>query len=167
MAAAGAEPGEQRAVRTVASERLALAMRDKALPLEERSEAVAVLGLIGAEVAVAALEQVMGAEEQPVALRRVAAEALGLSAAGAGTKVEQRQKITAALERQLRHQRLEVVVKEESDWKRIDAELPLLQGAARGLQLAASRELPLLGSGPGRVVPMLTLRAFSKADGER
>jgi formylglycine-generating enzyme required for sulfatase activity len=166
MAAASAEPGEQRAVRTVASQRLAVALRDGELPIEERSEAATVLGLIGAEVAVAALEQVMGEEAQPVALRRAATEALGLSAAGEGQSEKNRKEITAALERQLRHQRLEVEVNEESDWKRIDAVLPLLQGASRALQLAASLELPLLGSGPGRVVPMLTLSALNKADGE-
>lgn len=166
MVASGAEPGEQRAVRTVASERLALALRDGELPIEERSEAATVLGLIGGEVAVAALEQVMVAEEQPVALRRAATEALGLSAARAETQVAKRQRITEALERQLRSQPVDVLVGEESDWKRIDAVLPLLQGAARGLQLAASRDLPLLGSGPGQVVPMLTLTALNKADGE-
>ena len=44
-------------------------------------------------------------------------------------------------------------------WAEHDALLPLLQGASRGLQLAASADLPLLGSGPGRLVPMLTLTA--------
>jgi formylglycine-generating enzyme required for sulfatase activity len=165
MAAAGAQPGEQRAVRTVASERLALALQDGELPIEERSEAATVLGLIGDGVAIAALEQVMEAEEQPVLLRRAAAEALGLSAAGAETQLEHRQRITAALERQLRCQPLEVLVQEASDWERIDVVLPLLQGAARGLQLAASRDLPLLCSGPGQVVPMLTLTALNQAEG--
>ena len=47
-------------------------------------------------------------------------------------------------------------------WAEHDARLPLLQGAARGLQLAASADLPLLGSGPGRVVPMLTLEALEE-----
>lgn len=164
MAASGAEPGERLAVRTVASERLGLAMRDGELPIEERSEAAVVLCLIGGEVAVATLEQVMGEETQPVALRRAAAEALGLSAVGAETQVEQRQRITAALEQQLSRQPLEVVVHEDSDWQRIDAALPLFQGAARGLQLAASRELPSLGSGAGRVVPMLTLTALNQED---
>lgn len=165
MAAAGAEPGEQRAVRTVAIERLALAMRDGELPIEERSEVAVVLGLIGGEVAVVTLEQVLEAEEQPVALRRAAAEALGLSAAGAETQLEHRQRITAALERQLRCQPLEVVVQEAIDWERIEAVHPLLQGPARGLQLAASRDLPLLCSGPGQVVPMLTLAALNQAEG--
>ena len=165
MAASGAEHGEQQAVRSVASLRLTLAMRDGELPIEERSEAATVLGLISGEEPVAALEQVMEAEEQPVALRRAAAEALGLSAAGAETQLELRQRITAALKRKLRCQPLEVVVQVASDWERIDALLPLLQGAARGLQLAASRDLPLLCSGPGQMVPMLTLTALKQAEG--
>jgi formylglycine-generating enzyme required for sulfatase activity len=43
----------------------------------------------------------------------------------------------------------------------------LLQGAARGLQLAHSIDLPLLGSGPGRAVPMLTLLALEEGAGLR
>ena len=101
-----------------------------------------------------------------MAVRRAAAEALGLSAAGEGQSEKKCEEITAALERQLRHQRMEVVVKGARDWDQIDAVLPLLQGAARGLQLAASRELPLLGTGPGRGVPMLTLSARNQADDE-
>ena len=42
--------------------------------------------------------------------------------------------------------------------------LPVLQGAARGLQLRAARSLPVLGQEPGRVVPMLTLTSRYKAD---
>jgi formylglycine-generating enzyme required for sulfatase activity len=52
-------------------------------------------------------------------------------------------------------------------WAEHDARLPLLQGASRGLQLAASAELPLFGSGPGLVVPMLTLTALEEGDGLR
>ncbi len=166
MAAASAEPSEQRAVRTVASERLALALRDGELPIEERSEAATVLGLIGDGVAVTALVQVLEEQEQPVALRRAAAEALGLCAISAGQSDKYRKEITATLERQLRSKALQVVVQEVSDWDRIDAVLPLLQGAARGLQLAASRNLPLLGRGPGQEVPMLTLTALNQAEGE-
>jgi formylglycine-generating enzyme required for sulfatase activity len=50
-------------------------------------------------------------------------------------------------------------------WAEHDARLPLLQGASRGLQLAMAAELPLLGSGPGRVVPMLTLTALEEGGG--
>jgi len=52
-------------------------------------------------------------------------------------------------------------------WAEHDARLPLLQGASRGLQLAMAAELPLLGSGPGQVVPMLTLTALEEGGGLR
>jgi hypothetical protein len=52
-------------------------------------------------------------------------------------------------------------------WAEHDARLPLLQGASRGLQLAASADLPLLGSGPGRRVLMLTLTAEEEGSGLR
>ena len=52
-------------------------------------------------------------------------------------------------------------------WAVHDAHLPLLQGAARGLQLAASADLPLLGSGPGLAVPMLKLMATEEEGGLR
>jgi formylglycine-generating enzyme required for sulfatase activity len=52
-------------------------------------------------------------------------------------------------------------------WTKHDALLPLLQGASRGLQLAASADLPLFGSGPGLVVPMLTLTALEEGNGLR
>jgi formylglycine-generating enzyme required for sulfatase activity len=54
-----------------------------------------------------------------------------------------------------------------SGWAEHDALLPLLQGASRGLQLAASADLPLFGSGPGLVVPMLTLTALEEGSGLR
>ena len=52
-------------------------------------------------------------------------------------------------------------------WAEHDARLPLLKGAARGLQLAASADLPFFGFGPGRVVPMLTLEALDDGAGLR
>jgi formylglycine-generating enzyme required for sulfatase activity len=51
-----------------------------------------------------------------------------------------------------------------SGWAEHDALLPLLQGASRALQLAASADLPLFGSGPGLVVPMLTLTALEEGN---
>jgi formylglycine-generating enzyme required for sulfatase activity len=54
-----------------------------------------------------------------------------------------------------------------SGWAEHDGLLPLLQGASRGLQLAASADLPLFGSGPGLVVPMLTLTALEEGSGLR
>ncbi len=58
-------------------------------------------------------------------------------------------------------------MRDAEGWAEHDARLPLLQGASRGLQLAASAELPLFGSGPGLVVPMLTLTALEEGDGLR
>ena len=55
----------------------------------------------------------------------------------------------------------------EEGWAEHDRRLPLLQGASRALQLAASAELPLLGNGPGRAVPMLTLTALQEGEGLR
>jgi formylglycine-generating enzyme required for sulfatase activity len=52
-------------------------------------------------------------------------------------------------------------------WKELDDRLPLLQGASHGLQLAMAAELPLLGSGPDQVVPMLTLTALEEGGGLR
>ena len=52
-------------------------------------------------------------------------------------------------------------------WEEHDRRLPLIQGASRGLQLSASAELPPLGSGPGRRLPMLTLTAIKEGEGLR
>ncbi|MFM8276906.1 MAG: SUMF1/EgtB/PvdO family nonheme iron enzyme, partial [Cyanobium sp.] len=52
-------------------------------------------------------------------------------------------------------------------WAEHDARLPLLQGAARGLQLAAAAGLPLLGNSSEQVVPMLTLTALEEGEGLR
>jgi len=48
-------------------------------------------------------------------------------------------------------------------WAEHDHRLPLLQGAARGMQLAASEDLPLFAIGPDRKLPLLTLRAEGEA----
>ena len=50
-------------------------------------------------------------------------------------------------------------------WKEHDEQLPLLQGLSRGLQLAVAPDLPLLGDGPGQMVPMLTLTALEEGEG--
>jgi formylglycine-generating enzyme required for sulfatase activity len=52
-------------------------------------------------------------------------------------------------------------------WEEHDRRLPLIQGASRGVQLAASADLPLLGSGLIRRVPMLTLTALREGEGLR
>jgi formylglycine-generating enzyme required for sulfatase activity len=100
------------------------------------------------------------------AVRRTALEALGLVASRLPAELgEQRREWMDLLERQLRADQLDLLVTGEEGWAEHDAWLPLLQGASRGLQLAASAELPLLGSGPGRKVPMLTLTALQEGEG--
>jgi len=91
-----------------------------------------------------------------VALRRTALEGLGLALAGLreASQAKAREEM-----RQLHADALDLLVEDEEGWAEHDLRLPLLQGASRGLQLAASSDLPLLGSGAGRKVPMLTLTA--------
>jgi formylglycine-generating enzyme required for sulfatase activity len=102
----------------------------------------------------------------PVALRRRAAESLGLLARRSGDR-DQRQRIAAELEGWLRSDALNLLVVDAEGWAEHDARLPLLQGASRGLQLAASADLPLFGSGEEKPVPMLTLTALEEGSGLR
>ena len=161
LAAAGA--GDAEAVRREAPQPLAALLTATAAPLADREDAALVLALIGA---VEPLQQCLAETVAPVHLRRRAAESLGLLARSSGDS-EQRLGIQAELERWLRSDALNLLVTVETGWAEHDARLPLLQGASRGLQLAAAAELPLLGSGPGRVVPMLTLTALEEGDGLR
>jgi formylglycine-generating enzyme required for sulfatase activity len=71
------------------------------------------------------------------------------------------------MERELRADALDLLVVGEEGWAEHDRRLPVLQGASRGLQLAASADLPLLGSAPGKKVPMLTLTALKEGEGLR
>jgi formylglycine-generating enzyme required for sulfatase activity len=159
--AAAPEDSERRAARDVASRRLARLLAE-ALPEHqkerrlEQQDAAVVLGLIGSEAGIKALVSLAGDGSQPPELRRTALEALGLTARD---QAEQRRRIEMFLEEQLRADALDLLVEGEEGWAEHDRRLPLLQGASRGLQLAASADLPLLGSGPGRAVPMLTLTA--------
>ena len=94
------------------------------------------------------------------AQRKVAAQVAQARASGQLGKISEAQLLEAVrqMEEQAAQQEL-WLMGASPGWAEHDARLPLLQGAARGLQLAASADLPLLGSGPGRVVPMLTLTA--------
>ncbi|MFM7649329.1 MAG: formylglycine-generating enzyme family protein [Cyanobium sp.] len=123
-----------------------------------------VLSLIGTETGITALEGLASDGAQPPELRRAALEALGLAARD---QTESRQRIEGFLEKQLRADALDLLVEGEAGWAEHDRQLPPLQGASRALQLAASAELPLLGSGPGRTVPMLTLTALQQGEGLR
>jgi formylglycine-generating enzyme required for sulfatase activity len=172
--AAAQEDSERRAARDVATLRLARVLAEvvperQVERQEEQQEAAVVLGLIGSEGAVEALGRVASDRQQPPDLRRTALEALGLVArelpVGEGSKL--RKRIEEFLEEQLRADALDLLVEGEEGWAEHDRRMPVLQGASRGLQLAASAELPLLGSGPGRDMPMLTLTALKEGEGLR
>jgi formylglycine-generating enzyme required for sulfatase activity len=167
--AAAPEDTERRAARDVASRRLARVLAEVLSDLQteqrvEQQEAAVVLGLIGTEIGIEALEGLVSDGAQPAELRRAALESLGLTARD---QAEHRLRIEAFLERQLRADALDLLVADEESWAEHDRRLPPLQGASRALQLAASAELPLLGSGPGRAVPMLTLTALQEGEGLR
>ncbi|MEY4354522.1 MAG: hypothetical protein RLZZ609_2763 [Cyanobacteriota bacterium] len=171
--AAAQEDSERRAARDVASQRLARILSEVVPELqverrEEQQEAAVVLGLIGSETGVDALERLAREGEQPPELRRAALEALGLAAKRLGGKPSPlRERIVGLLEEQLRADALDLLVEGAEGWAEHDRRLPVLQGASRGLQLAASADLPLLGSGPRREVPMLTLTALKGGEGLR
>ena len=167
--AAAQEDSERRAARNVASQRLARVLAEELSEQQaerrvEQQEAAVVLGLIGTERGIEALEGLAGDGAQPPELRRAALEALGLTARD---HAECRQRIETFLEKQLRADALDLLVEGEEGWAEHDRRLPLLQGASRALQLAASADLPLLGTGPGRLVPMLTLIALQEGEGLR
>jgi formylglycine-generating enzyme required for sulfatase activity len=177
--AAAPEDSERRAARDVASRRLARVLAER-LPegqanrRQEQEEAAMVLGLIGSEEAgITALRGLAADRQQPPQLRRAALEALGLAAKGIAAHgvgsvgSRQREVIEDWLAEQLRADALDLLVEGEEGWAEHDRRLPVLQGASRGLQLAASADLPLLGSGPGRRVPMLTLTALKEGEGLR
>jgi formylglycine-generating enzyme required for sulfatase activity len=167
--AAASEDSERRAARDVASRRLARVLAE-VLPEHqkerrvEQKEAAVVLGLIGTEIGIEALERLVSDGSQPPQLRRAALESLGLTARD---QAEHRPRIEAFLEGQLRADALDLLVEGEEGWAEHDRHLPPLQGASRGLQLAASAALPLFGSSPGRAVPMLTLTALQEGEGLR
>jgi formylglycine-generating enzyme required for sulfatase activity len=163
------EDSERRAARDVASRRLARVLAE-ALPEHqkerrlEQQESAVVLGLIGSETGIKALVGLASDGAQPPELRRAALEALGLTARD---QAEHRRRIETFLEEQLRADALDLLVEGEEGWAEHDQRLPLLQGASRAMQLAASADLPLLGSGPGRLVPMLTLTALQEGEALR
>ena len=164
MAAAGAEPEDRRSVAVVASDRLSQVLANGDLPVEERQEAAMVLGLIGTETGIEALEGLAGDGGQTPGLRRTALEALGLTARD---QAAHRPRIEEFLEGQLRADTLDLLVTGEEGWAEHDLRLPPLQGASWGLQLAASADLPLLGSDREMRVPMLTLTALQEGEALR
>ena len=136
-------------------------VRNDRQPEELRSDGLVVLALFGRE---ALIQEIAKDAELAVVLRRQAAECLGL-VASRSPDGQQRQRIEAFLETQLRGDRLDLHVSGEAGWAEHDRRLPLLQGAARALQLAAAADLPRLGNGPRRLVPMLSLTALQEGEG--
>jgi formylglycine-generating enzyme required for sulfatase activity len=161
LAAAGGS--EQRAVQKEGTTTLSELLVNSAYPLADREDAALVLALIGDKEP---LQACLANLEAPVALRRRAAESLGLLARRS-SEHGKRERIAEELQRWLRSESLNLLVSDAAGWAEHDARLPLLQGASRGLQLASSVDLPLFGSGPGGVVPMLTLTALEEGDGLR
>lgn len=137
--AAAPEPEDRRAASVVATDRLSQVLSNGELPEDERKEAGVVLGLIGSDGSVDALRRLAGDQQQPPDLRRTALESLGLVARdlplGEGSKL--RKRIEEFLEEQLRADDLDLLVEGEEGWAEHDRRLPVLQGASRGLQLAA------------------------------
>ena len=109
LAAAGGS--EERAVQKEATEPLKALLAAADRPLAEREDAALVLALI-AEVE--PLQKCLGDITAPVALRRRAAESLGLLAKRSGDP-NQRQQITDELERWLRSEALDVLIEVEFD----------------------------------------------------
>jgi formylglycine-generating enzyme required for sulfatase activity len=138
-------------------------VRNESLANAERCEALMVLALFGLD---RLLQELLADQGAPVALRRQAAEGLGLVASRCSNG-DQRMRLRQELEGWLRADALDLLVEGEAGWAEHDRQLPPLQGASRGLQLAASADLPLLGSGPGRAVPMLTLTALQQGEALR
>ena len=154
---------EERAVRKEGRVPLQQLLGDGSCPLVDRQDAALVLALSGAEQP---LRDCLADTAAPVALRRRAAECLGLLARRSGDR-DQRDRIRAELEGWLRSDALNLLVVDAEGWAEHDARLPLLQGASRGLQLATSADLPLFGSGEEKPVPMLTLTALEEGSGLR
>ncbi len=126
---------------------LALTLAKATLPEGVRTAAAEALGRIGGEEAAKSLvRMIKNANEPSVAVRRAAAEALGLIKLNTKNHWDMLVEILTSK-----------VFNGESDQRRVQAMLPLLQGASRGLQRLANRALPSWGSGPGHQVPMLSL----------
>ena len=153
------DPASRTAARQAAGP-LAAVVRDGVRDSQERLLAVEALGLLGGARAAEALEGVLAASEERVELRRAAAEALGLLNASPDDQKQHWDLLTRLLANEDNH------LNSDTDRERIQAKLPLLQGAARGLQRLVARSspfpLPRWGAGPGLPVPMIT---FSTAKG--
>ena len=110
--------------------------------IEDRAAAAEALGRIGGPRAAAELIRTINSDDEAeVAVRRAAAAALGLIADDSQLASEGNHWVVLA--GLLANEKLRLHA--QSDPKRTDALLPLLQGAARGLQRLASGRLPTWG----------------------
>ncbi len=134
-----------------------------------REAAVVALAVLGGAAAATLLSGMAVEADTPLALRRLALEALGLTVSrwSGGAQAAERARIEQMLERLLRSDPIDLLIEGETGWAELDRRLGVLQGASRGLQLAAAADLPLLGSCPGRKVPMLTLTALKEGEALR
>ena len=123
----------------------------------DRTAAAEALGYIGGPRAAKALRTMIANTHEPqVAVRRAAAEALGLLDVSPDDSQAHWDLLAAVLQNQDHH------LHAETDWDVvIDQKLPLLQGASRGLQRLAARastdRLKVWGAANSLEVPMLTL----------
>ena len=136
---------------------------DPTLEEPERADVLLVVALFGGE---RRLREVLENQEATVGLRRRAAECLGL-VARRSLNDNHRERICNDLLRWLHSDQLNLLIMDEVGWAEHDQRLPLLQGASRGLQLAA-QACPLqfdIQTGPP--MSMLTLTAHAELDGLR
>ncbi|MFM7551079.1 MAG: formylglycine-generating enzyme family protein, partial [Cyanobacteriota bacterium] len=144
----------------VALSPLRLTMFEDGYPEADRAAAAEALGQIGGPRAAEALLQQLAATKEPVAVRRAAAEALGLVDGPADDPDAHWRLLREILTTQANHLHGE-------SFEVMDEKLPLLQGAARGLQRMASRSIPFAlpewGTEPGLKLPMLTLNTAAGA----
>ena len=158
--AGDADPAPRQAARQAVGPLVAVA-RDGQRQAEERLLAVEALARLGGTTAAGALAELWAEADGPPELRRGAAEALGLMEASPAQPEAHWDLLKAFLQEEAHH------LQGETDQARIDAQLPLLQGASRGLQRLAARSspftLPMWGAGPGLAVPMLTLNTAAGA----
>jgi formylglycine-generating enzyme required for sulfatase activity len=156
LAALAASGGsEQRAVKKEASETLSNLISNNDITVADRKDVAVVLALIGS---VQPLRDCLAAPDVPPILQQRIAESLGLLAAhckNTMTTVE----IQKDLAEWLESDPIDMPIRTEEDWEEHDARLPFLQGVSRGIQIAASAGLPMLGSGPGQTLPMLSICA--------
>jgi formylglycine-generating enzyme required for sulfatase activity len=135
---------------------LKLTLAELSFALADRAAAAEALGHIGGPDAAKALIAMMANTSEPaLAVRRAAAEALGLVDASPDDPQAHWTLLEAVLQDQANH------LHDETDWAAIDQKLPLLQGASRGLQRLAARastdRLKVWGAENSLDVPMLTL----------